>query len=354
MISFIYGTFGTAGLVLFLVFLYPEKFEIWASIFWKHIRRFWKGAEKKFIAHDIQGRINEYSKRIKMEVHGFENVGIKLSWIEENETQASFLKDDTLILRVRKSEDENKNFVVASLLFISQVVVRKIKNYLSAIQKESIDLFVARRLFEKEKKEVLDHFIQGFLLVKSEADRRIADYLDNYNIIDKVGIFFPIFIEELSLLGGKVFGAKKDSFIIYEVNEVIDFLKKFSEREIKNRVFQPVFNGKFFHFAIALTMESKKRSKGDVFPCLRHIETLLSNGIESVYLVGPARTENINFMHNLCNAVENRCNLSIIKERKYKAYIKVGDRRMAVDSYLVLLRKKDIEYLVDSEDLGIK
>jgi hypothetical protein len=352
-VIYLFG-FGGIGFLWFIFFfLNPEIFEKWAAIFWKIICKIWKGwqtAEKKFIAFDVQGRINEFSRRIKSDVSGYDALGVKLVWVGETDSEDSFVQDGALVLRMRKSEDENKNFIVASLLFVSQVIIRKAKHYISPIQKESIDLFVTNLLLEKEKREILQRFIEDYLLVRTEEDNRIRSYFDNYRIIDKVGIFFPMFIEELAFLGSKVFGKKRDAQIIAEVNQLIDFLKKFSERGLKEEI-PLTFTGQFFRIAIVITTTAEKRSRGNIAPILRYIENLVRDGIESIYLIGPSLTTNVSFMHMLKVEIEKKWEFETSKEKKYTAFIKAGDRRIPAPTYLILLRSRAIKFLIDSEEL---
>lgn len=343
---------STGTLILIFVFLNPEKVEIWASKFWKICRFLWKGAEKKYIAHDIQGHVNDFNRSLKKEIKNYTPIGVKIKWVEKNETESSFFKDNALIIRIRKSEDQNKNFVVAAMTFISRVLLRKAKRYISKKQRESIDLYAAKKLFEKEKPEILEHFLQSFLIAKTERDKKVAEYFDKYSIIDKVGLFFSVLIQELNFLGGKIFGKRRENIIIDEVNGLIDFLKNYSEREIGEERINKTFNGKYCHFGVMIVAKSWKVAKGDIKPFLRYIKRLLGSRIENIYIIGPSRKDNLEFIRNICSNAEGKFNIQYYFEKEYPAniiYNKDGKRKK-VNNFLILLRSKDIKFHYDSED----
>jgi len=350
LITYLATFVGGGGLILILIFLNPEKAEIWASKFWKFVKVIWKGAEKRYIAHDVQGHINDFNKKLKDEVQNYESVGIKIKWVEKGETESNFFKDNSLIIRIRKSEDENRNFVVAAMTFISQVVLRKAKRYISKTQKESIDLYVAKKLFEKEKPEIIDSFLQDFLIKKTEGDKKVAEYFDKYSIIDKVGLFFPMLIQELNFLGDKIFGKKREDIIIVEVNGLIDFLKKYSEREVGEEKLSTTFNGRYCHFGVMIVAKSWKVMAGDIKPYLKYVQKLLSVGIENIYIIGPYRKENLDFIKSICTDAEKNFGIQCYFEKNYPAYIMKKGIRSKTYNFLILLRNKNIKFHYDSED----
>ncbi|MBU4251791.1 MAG: hypothetical protein KKC39_02845 [Candidatus Omnitrophica bacterium] len=349
LIKYLAAFLGGGGLVLVLIFLNPEKAEIWASKFWRLVRFIWKGAEKKYIAHDIQGHVNDFNKKLVGEIHNYESTAIKIKWIEQEETESSFLKDNALIIRLRKSEDQNKNFVLATMTFISQVVLKKAKRYISPTQKESIDLYVAKKFFDKEKPGIVDQFLEDFLIPKTEGSKKVSEYFDKYSLIDKVGLFLPVFIQELNYLGNKVFGKKREDVIVSEVNGLIDFLKDYSERELGQEK-SYMFNGRYCRFGVMIVAKSWKVLVGNINPYLKYAEKLLKVGIENIYLIGPSRRANFDFMKVICSHAEKKFNVECLFEKIYIAYIKVKGKRERRDNLLFLLRSKDLKYHYDSED----
>lgn len=341
--------FGGTGVILLVVFLFPEKVEIWASKFWKIISFFLKRFEKKYIATDIQGHINNFNKEIKKKVKNYEPVKVKIQWIQKGNVNA-FFKDNALLIRMKKSDNQTDNFVVATMTFISQVMLRKTKHYISPTQTESIDLYVAKKLFEKEKPEIVEQFIQSFLIPKTENSTKIANYFDKYSIIDRADLFFPLLMQELIFLGNKIFGQKKDSYIIADVNGLIDFLKKYSEREEGDDGLSNLFNGRYCRFGVMIIAKSFKVAYGDKSPYLKYLGKLLNAGIENIYIIGPSKEKTIKFIKEICMTAEKEYSLQRLVEREYSPSIRRRGKRIKIDSFMILLRKLDPPFHYDSED----
>ena len=340
--------FGGGFSLILLVFLFPEKVEIWASYFWRLIRHISERAEKNYIASDIQGRVNDFSKSLKREIKNYEPIAIKLEWVEKNEAKISFIKDNQIIIRLRKSEDQNRNFVLAALAFISQSVLAKAKTYISKTQKESIDLYVAKKLFEKEKPQVMDCFLTDYLH-QMTGNTKISEYFDKFSIIDKVGLFFPLLMQELTFLGNKIFGNKREDIIIKEVEDLVNFLVSYSERELGDET-NTTFNRQYCRFGIMIIANSSRVKEGNKEPYVGYLKHLIRIGIENIYLVGPLKEENLNFSKDLCFRAEVSLNLICFFEKQYTTYIKIDGIRKKVIGFLIMLRSKDAKYHYDSED----
>jgi hypothetical protein len=121
-----------------------------------------KKGEKKIVAHDIQGRVNEFSKGLARELKGFDPVGISIVWIDDGQTPQAFLKANKLIIRMRHHVDQDKNFVYAAMAFVQSALLVKVKKYLAPTQTKSIDIFIGRKLLEKEKPHIVDRFFDDY------------------------------------------------------------------------------------------------------------------------------------------------------------------------------------------------
>lgn len=236
------------GWILFFIILYiafrnPEKIQKWSVLFWTIVRFFWHEAEKYIITNDIEGRINDFSKYIGKDFVNYEPIGIRIQWIKQGEDRDSLFKDNKLIIRMREHQDQDKNFVNASMVFISKYVLRKVKKYISKSQKESIDLYIAEKLYKREKPRVLDVFFEEVFSLKIDANKKIATLIEKYHIIDKVGLFFPALITELTFLGEKVYFKLRRDPIIKEVAQLIDYLENYANRELGDEKTPLVFEG---------------------------------------------------------------------------------------------------------------
>lgn len=347
-LEFLGGSIVLVILGIFLGLHYQEEIQKYSVVLWKGIRIFWRKADKRIVANDIQGRVNRFAKSLSKEMTDFESVGVQIQWIEEGESPSEFFNDGRLIIRMREHQNQNKNFVSASMVFITTTVLTKAKKYISKAQKESLDLFIGRKLFEKEKRQVAEQFFVDFFSPKMDT-KGIADLVEKYNLIDKVALFFPVLVQELSFLGEKVFWKRRDAKITTEVNYLIDFLEDYANRELGEEM-PGNFEGAYCRCGIMIVSKLIKRELGDIQPYVRHIERLLDKKIENVYIIGPAARDNVRFITQVVQNIEQKGLLEIYGEpRIHKAQIKSGGKRIAVDSYILLLRNPEPIRYFDKE-----
>lgn len=348
-IYLICSAFGGGGLIIFILFLFPEKIEKWSVLLWKVIYFLIRRGEKKIVAHDIQGRVNEFTRSLKKEIVNFESPGVSIQWITDKEAPKEFFKENRLIIRMRQHHDQNKNFVYASMIFISRAFLTKVKKYLSPSLKESIDLFVGKRLFEKEKPQVVDRFFEDYFALKARSNEKIMDLIEKYEIIDKVGLFFPIFVQELTFLGEKVFYKPKSDKIITEVKDFIIFLQDWAKREVGEEAVRQNFEGTYCRCGIVIIAKREKRETGDTYPYVHYIQRLVEKKLENIYLLGSASEENRDFINQISEEIQKKFGLEKYTSKEYKAKIIIRGERKEIDSYLILHRHPEILRYYDKE-----
>lgn len=369
---------GRKGLMLFPLFLFPEKVEKFSVLFWKIIYFLAKRGEKRIIAHDLQAGVNEFSKSLKREIFDFEPRGINIQWITEKEPSAEFFKKDKLIIRMRPHTEQDKNFVNTSIIFIIKVLFRKSKKYLSPGQRESFDLFIARKLFERERPRIVNQFFENyfsqktpliastkiirltelgqkykildkvahifpklplwiqqitFLGIKTDqffedyysrqplSSNKIMELMRKYGIIDKAGLFFPILVQELNILGEKVFYYKFQSDkIISEITVFINFLKRYAEREEREEgeAVPENFEGEYCRCGVVIMEGELKRKMGDLAAIINYIKKLAERKYENIYLVGLSSKEDRDFITQISKAIQKKFRLQKFRCKSVK------------------------------------
>jgi len=335
--------------VFILVFKNPEKVQKWSTLIFKVFSVFSKKAKKKFVSNDIEGRVNNFSKNLGKKIPNSHPPKIKIQWVGDKETPEQFFKDNKLIIRMRQNRDQNENLVNASIIFISQTVLVKTKKYISKSQEESIDLFVAEKLFDEEKPAIKDSFFNNFLSPKIEDSEKIADLIEKYHVIDKAGLFFPVFIEEMEFLGEKIFYRREDQDIIIEVSSLIDFLRNYSQRETGEREIPKNFEGKYCRCGIVIIGEYFKRKAREIHPYINYVRKLSRKKIDNIYLVGPADEDNIEFIKQIGDKITSDFDYIYNFDRKYECIIRKGDDDCEVENFLMLYRNPDAKRYFDEE-----
>jgi len=318
----------------------PEKFEKLVALISKFGTFISQKFDKTYIKYDLQGKINDYLKTISKKVKHIDIEKINISWIDvKNQTPESYVKNGELIVRLHKSNNQNKNIVNASLAFISFAFLKKAKSYIAKYQRESLDLYACYDLLKHEKSEILDQFVQDFMKEKMD-DEKIASLFETYHDIDRAGIFYPILVQELTFLGEKVFAQKRDANKIYdEVKQLIIYLNNYAKRKLKEDTISD-FDGHYCKFAIRIIGKQFKVTNLGEETYIKNINKINPNN-ETIYLIGNIKYKT--FMKSVYQKCKEKIGYSILTEDSYEATIKDAEGEdYDVKSYLMILRNNKV------------
>src|SRR5437660_5972090 len=112
---------GASPFILLLVLLlfFPEKIEKWSALLWRVLLSFgrgWQFVRRKYVKHDLQGRVKDVVRRRLKGVPGIFDGKLELQWVDPQQERSHFLADGKIILRLRSNDPEDHNFVHASYL----------------------------------------------------------------------------------------------------------------------------------------------------------------------------------------------------------------------------------------------
>lgn len=347
-IGYIIQYFGwlLAVLIFICALFYPERFEKFAALVLKGLSKIFNNIpiiKKKYIQYDFQSRANSFVNNfLKNELKDFRPMKLKVEWVEDGNIPKSFFDEGKLIVRMRKDDDENKNFVNAAMVFIAENLLIKAKKYISKEQKESIDLFTGKKMFEKEKEELVKQFIEDYLHPKIE-DEKIDDLFSKFESIDESGLFFPVFIQEMTFLGEKVFNKRKDDLIFKEVLALVNFLNNYSERKLKEEV-ENKFLGNYCKFGIIIIGKSDKIYDKGCIPYQTYVKFYRNSNVETLYLIGDIK--NKEFIKDfVCTAqFLKEIDFEIFNEKEYYNKICNDKTCWTVKSYLLVIRNNKIKH----------
>jgi len=317
----------------------PEKLERLTAFFNKQFKFLFKSAEYKYIKYDIQSRVNGFVSELTEKVPNLTPTRVKLEWIDEHITPEQFMKSDQLVIRMHKSNNHNRNVINSTFTFVSYSLLRKAKRYIAKYQRDSIDLFVSYKLLENKKFEMLDEFVQQYLQDGLERDK-VAEFYDRFFDIDSAGIFFPVFITEMTFLGEKLFGKKREGEKVFEeVKKMVNFLYYYANRRLSEEIISE-YNGDYCKFAIRII---GKRFKIDNEGEKVYINNLkkIPTATESIYLIGDET--NKKFMDSIVKTCKADIGFNVFNNHKYKAMIKDREgNSFQVKNYLIVLRNEKI------------
>lgn len=304
-VNYIITIFPPLLVFAILVLLVPEKVEKWAAMFWYLLSRLgtlFDFAHKRAVKLDIQGSLNDYVKKISKEIPQIGKFKVEVDFVDEPISKKTFLSDDKVILRLRRDDPYETNFVHGAYLFVSTSLLYQAKRYISQSQREALDLYVTTRVLEKEKPSIVSQFLDEYLHPQLQDPKsKKTNYYDKFAHIDTSGLFYPVLLEELEFLGGKVFGDRKDDKIITEVDGLVQFLETISERKVGDDETDLNHKREYCRFAIMIIGKKFKLAES-IEPYIKFIrEKLHVDGIETIYVLG--RVDNKEYMDKICEGV---------------------------------------------------
>lgn len=282
----------TALLIFLLVYflMFPEKAEKWSALAAKglsNIKGLFRGAQKHYLKHDLQGRVNEFTSKVSKQAPYLGTTKCRLEWETGDTDKIAFLRGDEVIVRLRRDDPDDMNFVHGAYHFVSTALLHKAKRYISPSHRESIDLFVTTELLREEKPALVSHFLDEYLHpATADAESKVAVFFDQYSHIEKSGLFYTVLLQELNFLGDKVFGGRKDDTIIIEVNDLIAFLERFSERRVGDEADDLNFDRSYCRFALVIVGKSFIVAEGARVYVNFIRRELVPKAIDTIYVLG--------------------------------------------------------------------
>ncbi|OGD78899.1 MAG: hypothetical protein A2Y64_04845 [Candidatus Coatesbacteria bacterium RBG_13_66_14] len=223
-------------------------------------------------------------------------------------------------------------------MFVSTSLLRKTKRYLSPSQREAVDLYVCTKLFEREKPSILGVFLDEYLHPKTENPKsKTSVLLDDFTIIDRGGLFFSLFLQELGYLGEKVFGRRRDDLINTEVNDLIGFLKPIASRRIGD---ESDLNFKRVYCRLGIVIIGKPSVLlVSLHPYVTYIRyQLVNQNIETIYIL--SRAENHEKIDKICEEFSR--DYEYVRRLRFTRYLEYSDRRERTQQYLAVLRRRGV------------
>jgi hypothetical protein len=88
------GMVSLPVLLLVLFLIYPEKVEKWWAIILKVLVRFRAQLHRRQVTHELQGRVNDFVRRMRKAITGFDPPKLRVEWVEPGETRKAFVDRD--------------------------------------------------------------------------------------------------------------------------------------------------------------------------------------------------------------------------------------------------------------------
>lgn len=325
--------------ILLGLFIYmPEKVEIWFSIFLRVLTKLRMTFHRRYVTHDLQGRVNDFVRCLRREVPGLDIEKLRVDWVDPNMSQKAFVDRGEVVLRLRRDDPLDHNFVHGAYLFVSQSMLAKPKRYVSPSQRQALDVYVCGKVIEREKPAVRGVFIDEYLHPNTaDPKSKVGRYIDDFASIDSAALFFPVLLQELDYLGDKVFGRRQSGDVIREVDELVGFLKPIASRVIGDEN-DLTYAGTYCRFGLVIIGRPSKLLTS-IEPYVGYIRNqLLGNKIETIYML--ALADNQPRLREIYERFVEHYDL--VRTVRFSSILRYPDGERKANQVLIVIRMKGL------------
>jgi hypothetical protein len=258
---------------------HPEVAAKWGAIINSLFSKISKGAERRSVALDIQGRLNSFSKYLNSEVAGLIPYGVQVEWVIGGVSKESFLKESKVILRLGYHTNQDDNIVRAALEFIASGMLSSSRPHTDEKVIKAVDLISTKKLLEKERKTALPYFYTEIMNPLRQSDSDLEKYVLTANNLDEMGYFTRVLLKELQVLGISREFSLPEEKVKEDTRQFMDFLDSKILKKPSGVDVDPTFVSD--SISVSIVYVARGNSIG---PHLGWINKCIKKGIHRVYL----------------------------------------------------------------------
>ena len=265
---------------------------------------------KTYVSSEISGTINSYFKNsiYNLMVHD-PNTEVKIKWVSKTK-DPYFKKDGSLILRIKEDDDQTKNILSAAQIAIPQIVCPLTRLHVDNHVFAAIDLTIMQNIADKIGRHGKFVFRKYFLEPETKNESRIGELIAKLIILDKHGLFTPILINELELVGEGLYAESDTKDYTSETIKFIEYLLTIVNRERRANIELNYVEGPFKVGTILLAKTERATTQG-LRPYLRRLRIKIENGCETIYLI--SYPNSFNFYQRLIRTVDSHEQIIVAK-----------------------------------------
>lgn len=258
---------------------HPEVAEKWGAIINSLISKISKGAERRSVALDIQGRLNSFSKSLNSEVAGIIPYGVQIEWVIGEVNKESFLRENKIILRLGYHTNQDDNVVRAALEYIARGMLSNSRPHADENVMKAVDLISTKKLLEKERKTALPYFYTEIMNPYRQSNSDLDKFVQIANDLDEAGYFGRILLKELQILGVSREFSLPEEKVKEDTRQFMDFL----DRKVLKKPTRVAVSPTFVSDSISVSIVYVGKTDS-IDPHLSWINKCITKGIDRVYI----------------------------------------------------------------------
>jgi len=265
--------------LLVYLLLHPEVAEKWGAVINSLISKISKGAERRSVALDIQGRLNSFSKSLNSEVAGIIPYGVQIEWVIGEVSKESFLRENKIILRLGYHTNQDDNVIRAVLEYIAGGMLSSSRPHADETVMKAVDLISTKKFLEKERKTALPYFYTEIMNPYRRSNSDLDKFVQIANDLDEAGYFGRILLKELQILGVSRELSLPEEKAKEDTRRFMDFL----DRKVLKKRTRIDVSPTFVSDSISLSIVYVGITD-NIDPQINWINTCIIKGIDRVYV----------------------------------------------------------------------
>jgi predicted RNA-binding protein with RPS1 domain len=254
--------------------------------------------------------VNEFmTKQISLLVPSLPSAKIKVKWVLSPDDPILH-KNGSLVLYLRETNDQTRNILTAAHVALPQLVCPTLRPRLQPVFSEAIDLTLLKKLADGLGKHAKPIFQRYFLNPANERNVGLANMFRTLVELDENGIFIPIFLEELNVLGETMYSTGDFTEKSGEVENFLEYLLKEARRG-QHEYIRLDYLSRDFKIGLILLAQSVKMEREGVIPYVKRLDQKIKLGCESIYII--AYPPAVGFLEKIMSVIEADNRVTLIK-----------------------------------------
>lgn len=287
-----FGPWGIVLLIIYLLFMHPEKLDIWVGKISAALSSFSIFFDKTAVEKDIKAKILSASKELNTENGAIVPYKLHIDWVDHSDA-SSFIKDGQIVVRMRYHEDQARNLVVAATHYIKKGVLPEVKSYvLTKEVVQATDLSLTRKILISQDQLALNYFDEEIILPLIEEDPELRELFNIIRVLDESGVLISIIFRELTSLKNKIFPSIADDKVKSEAKNLFYYMYKIVSAE---KGYNPplFFDGRYKKIAVVIVANPDTYLLHGLQPYKERIKKNLDSGVETIYVIGSSQYKDV-------------------------------------------------------------
>lgn len=283
---------GVAVAIVLYLFHHPDKFEHWVALFYRALFFAFSGfpilkrkIDRYAVAASIQDSVNGACETVNRQSPGTFPHAVRIDWVQA-ESKESFIKRGQVVVRLKHFEDQDKNIVDATLLYLKVGFLPRARHYLDTSLQKGCLYKAALEIFAQNRDSgAYRYFLENEVTPELLSNPDLKYDLEVLDSLDTVGYFTRIFLCEVRHIGEKLVGNIATPAIQQELREFSRFLQAIATKG-RNEDVPLSFNGAKIKVALVLVAKRQVILFRGITPYVNRIMRLVRDGYDSIYIAG--------------------------------------------------------------------